>query len=234
MKESLASITGLPESTIQVWFQNRRARYFKSKKPSRGVPKPSTDYLDPQLPGTLSPSPPFPHFAPSVLSTPNLPSPSGYHAPSSPQSSRLSTIFGSQAMSLPAPTSPVCADQAPSCSPFGPCLPGVPQDHYYQTPDFTDYCHEVFPDSGLGEWDLTEDFQAFLDGARGSEPVGSRCATVTHLGPKEGVQVQLDHQHFFSTDESMDDLSDLCFQDLGDFSLSDLDISATMIDYLLG
>lgn len=137
-------------------------------------------------------------------------------------------------MSLPAPTSPVAADQATSCSPHGPGLPGVPQNHYYQTPDFTDYCHDVFPHSGLSEWDLTEDFEAFLGGAQGSQPVGSRCAAVAHPGPKRSAQSQLGHQDFSSTDESMGDLSDLCFQDMGDFNLSDLDISAAMIDYLLG
>lgn len=89
----------------------------------------------------------------------------------------------------------------------------------------------MFP---LSEWDITEDFEAFLGDAHGSQPVGSRCAAVGHPAPKDSVQTQLDHQSFSSTDESMDDLSDLCFQDLGDFNLSDLDISAAMIDYLLG
>lgn len=128
-------------------------------------------------------------------------------------------------MSLPAPTSPVTADQAPSCSPHAPGLP----DYYYQTPDFTDYCHFVVHPSGLGEWDVTEDFEAFLGDGQGSQPVGSRCAAVGHTGPKQSVQDQLEQQG-----ESMDDLSDLCFQDLGDFNLSNLDISAAMIDYLFG
>lgn len=133
-----------------------------------------------------------------------------------------------QVVSLPGPASPVVGDQA------SPYLPGyLPQQHHLQSPDFIDYC--VFPDSGLGELDLTKDFEAFLEGARGPQPVGSRCAAAEQLGSREVAQSQVDHQSFSGagTDESMDDLSDLCFQDLGDFNLSDLEISAAMIDYLL-
>ncbi|KAM7398208.1 hypothetical protein PAMA_006214 [Pampus argenteus] len=229
MKESLASVTGLPESKIQVWFQNRRARYFKSKKPTRQIHKASTNYLYPQF--TLTPtSPPFPQMAPAFPPTPSPPSPPGYPAPSLPQSTKLSNILGNQAtMTLPAPTSPATADQAPSCSPYAPGLPGVPQGYYYETPDFTDYCHDVYHHSGFSDWDVTEDFEAFLGDGQGSQPVGSRCAAVAHTGPKE-----LEHQDFSIMTESTDDLADLCFQDLGDFNLSDLDISAAMIDYLLG
>ncbi|KAK9536472.1 hypothetical protein VZT92_006248 [Zoarces viviparus] len=226
MKESLASITGLQESKIQVWFQNRRARYFKSKKPTKEVQKPSTDYLH------QSSYTPFPELVPSLPPSPSLPARAGCPDPSLPQSTRLSTILESQAMTLPAPTSPVTADHATCCSPHRPGL-GVPQVHYYQTPECIDYCHDMFPLGGLSEWDLTEDFEAFLGDAHGPQPVGNLCAAVGHPGPLESVQGQLDHQSF-SSNESMDDLSDPCFQHLGDFNLSDLDISAAMIDYLLG
>lgn len=89
------------------------------------------------------------------------------------------------------------------------------------------------PYGGFYDLDLTEDFERFLEGAQESEPVGSRCAEVAHCDNQKSVQHLLD-QDFSVTDESMDDLSDLCFQELGDFSLSDLNISAEMMDYLLG
>ncbi|XP_040006966.1 homeobox protein ESX1-like [Xiphias gladius] len=231
MKESLASVTGLPESKIQVWFQNRRARYFKSKKPTREAPKPSAGYLHPQFTYTPAPSPPLPRLPPAFSPAPGLPSPPGYPAPSLPQSTRLSTVPGGQAVSPPGPVSPVAADQASTCSPHGPGLPGAPRDHYYQTPDFTGHC--VFPHIGLSEWDLTKDFEAFLGDAQGSQPVGSRCAAVGHPEYAESVQSQLDHQGFSGADESLDDLSDLCFRDLSDFNLSDLEISASFVQQMV-
>ncbi|KAM3600932.1 uncharacterized protein V6R79_004805 [Siganus canaliculatus] len=227
MKESLASITGLPESTIQVWFQNRRARYFKSKKPSRGVSGPSTHYPQTQINYMPTPAPELAQLVPSFSPTPSLPSPPGYHTPSLPESSRLSTIHGN--MSLPSPASPIAADQATSCFLHGPGIPAVHQGHHYQNSDFTD----CYPGE-ISDWDLTEDFEAFLAGAQGYEPESSHCVPVAPSGSKDSVQTHLDQQHFTSTDEFMEDASDLCFHDLGDFSLSDLDISTAMIDYLLG
>lgn len=178
---------------------------------------------------TYSPSPPHSNLAPAFLPTSSLPSPPEYPAPSLPQSTRLSTIQGSQHMSPPAPTTPVAADQA-SLSPDRLSFPALPQDHYSQTPDFYDHSH----DNGLSDWEVTEEFEVFLRGAQGSEPSDSRCAASGHLASKECVANELDHQDLSSTGESVDDLSDLCFQDLGDFNLSDLEISAAMIDYLLG
>lgn len=223
----------------QVWFQNRRARYFKSKKPTKEVKKPSTDYRH-QFSCTQSPSLPFlqfhPSFAPTPTPTPSPPAPADYPGPSLPQSTRLSTILGSQAVTPPAPTSYVAGDQAKGWSPHGPGLLGAShRDQYYQTPDFSDYFQDMFAPGGLSEWDFSVDFEALLGDAQGSpQPVASRCAVFTHTGPNDtgpndSVQGQLDHQNFCSTDEATDDLSDL-----GDFCLSDLNISEAMIDYLLG
>uniref|UniRef100_A0A672ZJA2 Homeobox domain-containing protein n=1 Tax=Sphaeramia orbicularis TaxID=375764 RepID=A0A672ZJA2_9TELE len=203
IKESLASLTGLPESKIQVWFQNRRARYFKSKKALRDVSRP-----------THTPSSsPNAQVVPSFPSPPCLPSPSGYPAPCQPQSTRFSDILETPY----APTAPVAADQASPCSLCG--HRGLHQD-CFQSPDFTDFFGDAFLHSSL-----IENLEGFLADPRGSQPVGTRCDVV---GPPEGKQVdQGPEQH---TDESMNELSDL---DLGDFSLSDLEISSEMIDYLL-
>ncbi len=264
MKESLASRTGLPESKIQVrrlrhrrppnfglcadgskrvtavyfcqqvWFQNRRARYFKSKKPSREVSKPSADCLHSQFSYTPASTPQFAGLVPCFLPAPSLPSPPGYPAPSLPQSTRLSAILESPAVSLAEPTSPFAADQATAHSPHDGGPPGFSQDLYYPTPDFTDYCHDVFQHSELSGWGLSQEFEAFFGDTLGSEPAGSRCAAVAHSEAKERVQSPPDRQHSSGHDECTEDLSDLCAQDLGDFSLSDLDISAAMLDYLLG
>lgn len=142
-------------------------------------------------------------------------------------------MLGSPSSNMTSPMSPISGHQATPCFLDGPNLSGAFQNDFSEIFDFTDYPLDLLPDSGFSEWELTEDFEAFLQHSEEVEPEGSRCAAVSHHGSNETVESLLD-QHFSSTDEPIDDLSDLCFHDLGDFSLSDLDISAAMIDYLLG
>lgn len=73
------------------------------------------------------------------------------------------------------------------------------------------------PQVGFGELDLTEDFERFLFGPLGSEL-------------KESVQNSADIP---VPDACTDDLSDLYLQELGDFSLSELNMSASMMDSIL-
>lgn len=79
---------------LQVWFQNRRARFFKTKKSTRGAAKSSqVRHKTPCSPQVASPPPPSPSFA----------SPTGYRVPSLPQSTRLSSILDIQAKSPDVP-----------------------------------------------------------------------------------------------------------------------------------
>lgn len=142
-------------------------------------------------------------------------------------------MLGSPSNAMTSPMSSISGHQGTPFSLDEPNLSGAFQNNFSEILDFTDYPLDLLPDSGLSEWELSEDFEAFLQYSQEVEPEGSHCAAVSHHGSNETVESLLE-QHFFSTDEPMDDLSDLCFHDLGDFSLSDLDISAAMIDYLLG
>ncbi|KAM4620381.1 homeobox protein otx5-like [Polymixia lowei] len=244
MKELLSSLTGLPESKIQVWFQNRRARYFKSKKstqPSKSLP----DYPHPQFPffspasitsssACPLPSPPAHSFAPSY-SSPSLPT----------KSTKSSTMLGSQATSLPEPASPIPADQATGWPLERIVFPGLPQD-FDQNADFTGHYNEALQSAAFRGSNFPEDFESFFGDAQGSQPMGSRCDAADHNVPKESIHTPevndvLQYQGFSDGEkqqtEAADDfidVSELCFQDLGEFNLSDLEISAAMIDYLLG
>lgn len=142
-------------------------------------------------------------------------------------------MLGSPSNAVTSPMSPISGHQATPFSLDGPNFSGAFQNNFSEIFDFTDCPLDLLPDSGLSEWELSEDFEAFLQCSQEVEPEGSHCAAASHHGSKETVESLLEQQ-FSSTDEPVDDLSDLHFHDLGDFSLSDLDISATMIDYLLG
>lgn len=76
------------------------------------------------------------------------------------------------------------------------------------------------PHVGFCELDLTEDFERFL-----FEPLRG------HGKIKERVQ---NSALVPVPDEHTDDLSDLYLQELGDLSLTDLNMSASMMEYIFG
>lgn len=187
-----------------MWFQNRRARYFKSKKRAPG-------YLcAPSL------SPPYPTCSPFA---PSLPSP-GFPAPDLPQSTKLSSIPGEHA---PSPNGSITfVEQRDYQSTASLSAPPLPEGTTLcdQIWDPADYGFDLVPHIGFGELDLSEDFERFL-----FEPSGG------HGVMKESIQNATD---FPIPDEHTDDLSDLYLQELGDLSLPDLNISASMMDSLFG
>uniref|UniRef100_A0A8C6SRH4 Homeobox domain-containing protein n=1 Tax=Neogobius melanostomus TaxID=47308 RepID=A0A8C6SRH4_9GOBI len=138
-KESIASLTGLPESKIQVWFQNRRARYFKSKKLSRETPKPSPESFQPQH---CPPSPPFaqvPNSSPQSLY--RFP---GYTVSKVPLSSQLLDIHEAQSL-----------DQVGS-------LYGQSEGSYMDTLDLSGFCGDAYSlHSSLSEWDIPRSWKLF-------------------------------------------------------------------------
>ncbi|CAL8365375.1 unnamed protein product [Lota lota] len=223
VKESLSALTGLPESKIQVWFQNRRARYFKSKKTTSAL-KSSPDHYQSNSPHTptamcsshTTPSPTASGFVPSRLS------------PSLPESTKLSRMQDVQARLPHAP---------------GRTLFHGTAEEWVRNQQFTGLfrSNEALPcDLAIPEWNVSAGFSLYFfeENQHGSPPVGSRCGSdvgraqgsASPSPPAGSPPAGIGSEHL---NETLDGLSQVPFQNIGECNLSDLDISEAMIDYLL-
>ncbi|XP_034149276.1 homeobox protein otx5-B [Esox lucius] len=223
-KESLASLTGLPESKIQVWFQNRRARYFKSKKPQEAPSPPALEQRCalPPLPTTM----PL-QYPPQYLQYPSPPP--RYPSPSLPEASKLSSGFSTRGQLMyhvmhPSSTS---RDQTT----------GYPQDNIENL--YTAYYSQETAQCNVtqGTGDISDGLTGdFVRDAQGQHAVaGSRCGAPDQYESAQNLPVQ--YQSFATwgsqKDDFLEDLPELYSQDLNDINLSDLVVSTALIDYLL-
>ncbi|XP_023823127.1 homeobox protein Hox-D3-like [Salvelinus sp. IW2-2015] len=222
---------GLPESKIQVWFQNRRARYLKNKKPQEAQLPPAIDRSVPQFPCAPTPSattmpPPYPS-PPRQYTSP----PPRYTSSGMAKASKLSSgcVPESQTMYLPLPTSPTARDQATGY-PLGSI-----QSLYlgYNSKE------AVLCKATQSSWEYSEGlsvYEAFAGDTQWQDAIA---------GSRSGASDQYLHAHnmpmqYFSfatcchqRAEISEDLPEFSSQDLDDMNLTDLEVSTAMIDYLL-
>lgn len=228
-------IVFLPIISPQVWFQNRRARFFKNKK-TTSVSKSSPDRFQPYYPHVSAAmcGPSLPHTTPSPTAYGFTPG--HLQSPSLPESTKLSHV---QNVEVPEGT----------VVPFSP-------GEWTGNPEFTGLLGSTdgtpaCVDTASPEWSVSDggSHSVFGDNYHGSRPVGSRCCTMRSsvqdstrsspslymLSDREADQNTLfsdiGHRH---QNEALEDLSELSFHKIGECDLSDLDISEAMIDYILG
>ncbi|XP_064208928.1 paired mesoderm homeobox protein 2A-like [Anguilla rostrata] len=225
LKESLASLTGLPESKIQVWFQNRRARHFKSKKQTPG-PTPS-DPAPGQ--GLHSGCPPLPQRP-----SPRLPQPTGVTP---------GWISRDMPPDLSASTSPVPAHLAVRSVPVSPRPGQSPQlSGKEQSAPCWSECGT--PPQGPAHWGISpwqSGAQAVPGGSGAVSSAEGRGHRAVHRHgeadqtvPSQFPQLQYHHRADWGSQRSpaLDEIQELCLHSY-DFSLTDLEFSAALMDYLL-
>ncbi|MGH0166192.1 UNVERIFIED_CONTAM: hypothetical protein FKN15_050504 [Acipenser sinensis] len=192
-KEALATITGLPESKIQVWFQNRRARYFKSKKQTAGTGGKERKVTAPNY----SASEPEPACAP--------PPPPSHHSPTLPEPTWLTqgSYWRSVSPGQSVPGSPPQDDLAAGPVPTQFSLdvqPGfygqfwVENSLFFQPQPKVESPDPAYWDRAFSQYVASQDYSGEVAGCSATVAAPQRSQAVVYARADQTVPMQQMHQ----------------------------------------